>query len=359
MKRFFVFACLILGVSFPLVLHAKIYFINKGVKYHIGDNHFATSEDSDFLGAFPVVGQEWLQGFTVSQADKVKVHIGKIWGVDDCDYCKVFVAIDGHDMLRLSQANNGGPIDTLTVLAMTLQPGVTHVLKIASIGRDKVDDFMIEDVSVETQVAEIEFVAPRPFETAEPTPEPQLPKVPCESAEPKVGWMKGEAEGKTGFELESKGRDGQDSGVLGSLAPGEALDFYVQIAGLPASHDAVGHALEFLLTEPAKEGWVLSLKEGQGSGLHGNMIRDGIYRAEAFSAGPWKPSGWNHIRIQSCSDGYIHLQVNGGQATVGLKSGLRAHSFMFRAVGIKAVISKRPEAPTSPSPLGFPAPGGF
>jgi hypothetical protein len=361
-KRFFIYALSAIGLLCPLALQAKVYFIKKGIKYHIGDNRFDLSEDKDFLDAFPVVGQEWIQPFTVSEADTVKVHIEKIWGVDDCPYCKVFVSIDDHDMLRLSQANNGQPVDTLKVLAQTLAPGRTHYLKIASYGTTKVDDFMIQDVSVETDVAEVTLLpGPVISDPVGPTPEPTfaVPNTPCESAAPKGGWIPGEAAGKISFELRSKDRNAAESGPLGGLSPGEALEFFVQVDSMPLDTDAVAHALEFSFQKKdgGRDAWVLTLRPAQGGALHGNMIRGGAYRSERFSFN-YQANAWNRLRIQSCSDGLLHLAVNGREVNTAIPSGLRPMDFTLRALGLRVTVSKLAQAAAA-APELLPTPGGL
>ena len=104
-------------------LQAKVYYVNKGLLYHICDNRFEHSTDSDFMGTYPVVGQEWIQAFTVDQPDKVKVRIEIVKGVDDCPYCKDLVSIDDSLMGRLYAKDNGVGFDTLEPLAKDVEPG--------------------------------------------------------------------------------------------------------------------------------------------------------------------------------------------------------------------------------------------
>jgi hypothetical protein len=221
---------------------------------------------------------------------------------------------------------------------------------------------MIQDVSVETQVADVEPVGPPVIVMPEATPTPFVPKTRCEDAQPKSGWMPEEDAGKDRFELYSKGRNAAASGVLGSLEPGEALEFFVYVDAMPNERDIVGHSLELFLQdkEAEREGWVLSFMNARDSRTHGNMIRAGLYRSESFEAGPYRAGSWNQIRMGSCADGQVHLRVNGKDATVTLPSGLRSHGFGVRAVGLRAVISKNPRAPLpTPTPLALPPPGGL
>ena len=118
----------------PAAVWPKVYYASQGVKYHVGDDRFGTSLDSSFLDAYPVVGKQWIQAFTVSGRDAVKVRIDHIWGVDDCPYCKAMVSIDDHDMGRLAAENNHKPFDTPEPLAYIVEAGRTHYLKIESYG---------------------------------------------------------------------------------------------------------------------------------------------------------------------------------------------------------------------------------
>ncbi len=350
-------------------LSAKVHYINKGVKYHIGDNRYALSEDSEFIDAYPSVGQEWIQAFQVSQDDKVRVHIDQIWGVDDCGYCKIIVTIDDRDMLRLTHANNHKPIDTLEPLAAVLSAGKTHYLKIASYGSSKVDDFMIQDVWVETEVADVKMLDPGPilkapedplpvFHEPEATPTPLPPSTPCEKAPPKQGWFPGEGMGRSSFDLASKDRVGAGSGKLLSLSPGEALEFYLMVDAVMPDRDVVGHSLELVMEGASKDAWILSFDSAQASLVHGNLMLGGAYRPDSFNA-PYRPGSWTQVRIQSCADGRIRLSFNGREVSRTLASGMKGVGFSMRAMGMRARFSRQagssPQFPGLPEP---PLPGG-
>jgi hypothetical protein len=139
------------------------------------------------------------------------------------------------------------------------------------------------------------------------------------------------------------------------------MEFYMQVSELPAVREPVGHAVEFLFEGGEREGWVLSFREAQGATLHGNMVRNGVYRYEAFKAGPYQASAWNKVRIQSCVDGQIHLVVNGREASLSVPSEMKPLPFLIRAVGLKVMVSKSPQAPPpSGADLGLPpGPGGL
>jgi hypothetical protein len=245
---------LLLGVLlFPLLASArqgKIYYVKKGIKYHIGDNKYAQSEDALFIDTYPGVGPEWVQYFKVDRADKVKVHVDHIWGVDDCGYCKILISIDDWDMGRLYGENNHKPFDTPTELAMDVVPGKIYKLKIASLGRDEVDDFVIEDVSVETD-ANVIFID-----------EPKIGT--CDRLKPCNNWQYATEDGKPAmFTLSATLADFTSSSTVARIAGGEALEFGFRISQRPISGDLVKQPMEILLGEEKKSGWVLSFEIGR------------------------------------------------------------------------------------------------
>src|SRR5260370_22635877 len=82
--------------SLALAGLAKVYYVEKGVKYHIGDNKYSRSEDKEFLDTYPVVGKEWIQAFKVTEDDNVVVRLGNVWGVDECADCKDMIFLNDH-----------------------------------------------------------------------------------------------------------------------------------------------------------------------------------------------------------------------------------------------------------------------
>jgi hypothetical protein len=324
---------------------AKVYYVNHGVKYHVGDNRYDRSEDSVFIDAYPVVGQEWIQAFTVSEPDVVKVHIDHLWGLDECPYCKVLVTIDNHDMGRLTKANNYEPFDTLDPLAYRVEPGRTYFLKIASYGTEKVDDFVFEGVSVETAKAEVAYIAApvikQPNEPVPtPTPAPPVRGI-CEGTL-REGWLPVEYQSRGWMPLGSEDPRGDEKRSPNSVATGDRLQFFIKVDSLNEG-DRVSQALEVLLQDGS--GWVLSFQSGGAPerAIHGNLKLDGHYSAPTFAVGAWKQGAWNDLRLVRCTDGKTRLFLNGSELSQSLES-LPAGpvSLMFRGVGLNARVSGRP-----------------
>ena len=293
-------------------LQAKTYYVNRGVKYHLGDDRASRSADSEFLDAFPSVGQEWVQAFTVDKEDDVRVSIAQIWGVDDCPYCKAFVAIDDHDMGRLSEENNHAPFNTPPPLAMHVRPGHIYKLKVSSRGGSQVDDFAIEGVSIETD-ATVTLLAPGPVML---NPGDAMPSF----AEPKP--VVGPCDGTTAIEHwipeKEKSRGQIDFGPLAlpvsrrvalPLAQGQFIDFYAQVDG-SGQGEAVDQFIEFL-AGPDASGWVFSFDAGSVVPTTGNFKRKGRYGAETFKLDAWKKGQWNQLRLARCEAGSARLWLNG------------------------------------------------
>ena len=324
-------------------LQAKVHFINRGVKYHIGDDRFNTSIDSTFLDAYPVVGQEWIQAFTVSEEDTVKVRIEHVWGVDDCPYCKVIVSIGEHDMGRLTADNNHEPFNTLEPLAMHVVAGRTYLLKIASYGDKQVDDFAIEGVSVETQRAEVTFLQPGPIlkMPTEPMPRfamPVAPKSPCEGVKQLSPWLPEEARSRGSLDLQgSAERHGS-----ASLSAGDFVQIYVKAQG-QAQGDRVGQGLEILLGADAPSGWVFSFAPGSDEPAHGNLKIGGRYSAPAFGVASWKKGAFNELRLARCPDGRAHLWLNGQELAQSVElPQAGAEALGFKVIGLSAQFAEKP-----------------
>jgi hypothetical protein len=340
----------------PALLPARVYFITKGVKYHIGDSRFSTSKDTELLETYPVVGTQWIQGFQVSQPDTVKVSIRSIWGVDDCEYCKNIVSIDDHDMGRLFEENNHKPFETLEPLAFHAEPGRTYFLKIEShTSGGRGDDFVVADVSVETAVAEVKFTAPGPVIKMPEEPMPPVsvvapvpvPVEACAGLEPLKDWQLGPGKGKDIVWL--KDAPGKfTGGLLGTLAPGQTVDFYVR-AGVTGVTDEVSRALEVLCGEKGESGWVFTLDQA-GALTHGNLKVNGDYRSQRLDVSRFLAGQWNRVGLSYCTDGRLWLSVNGGKTSVPLRTAGAPRPFMVRTLGLDLGVASpskfQAQAPT-------------
>ena len=339
--------CFLVCFGTAASLQAKIYFVNRGVKYHIGDNHYEASEDREFVDTYPVVGQEWIQAFQVNEPDMVKVSIANIWGVDDCPYCKVIVGIDDHDMGRLTRDNNHEPFNTLQPLAMRVEPGKTYLLKIFSYGDEKVDDFVIEGVSVETEHAEVKFLKPGPILKMPDQPMPDFgdvaPQQPNASAGPCPGlvsledWELGRGKTRDHILLKNSNEDFTSSGKLGELKPGETVEFFFRAQG-SGNADRVGRALELLSGEKDHSGWVFTLDEA-GRAAHGNLRWKGNYRSSNFPPASFKAQQWNRARLSFCLDGTMRLSLNGDALDLALPLGRSKQPFFVRTLGLDVDVA--------------------
>ncbi len=323
----------------------KEYFVSKGVKYHIGDSRFNLSTDAETLGTFPVVGRQWIQRFTVDRPDTVRVRIDGVWGVDDCPYCLVLVTIDRHDMGRLTEENNHTPFTTLRPLAYAVRPGITYSLKIESFASQssKADDFVISDVVVETEVAEVTFL-PGPIikdpESPSPQPRPRpQPEGTCVGSNKVPGWLTAYFTSRGMMPLNSAGSF-EEQALSASLAANDYVEFYLRVPSVEPG-DLVGQALEFLLGGKEGSGWILSFAPGSKSLLHANMRLAGTYRAGSFDA-EFKAGDWNLIRVARCPDGRGSLFINGAEVGRVLENLLPQEVVFVRVKSLNAEFSDRP-----------------
>jgi hypothetical protein len=345
---------LVLALVLPAAwLPAKVYFVNKGVKYHIGDDRSSASTDSDFLDTYPVVGAEWIQGFTVSEDDVVKVHIEEVWGVDDCPYCKVMIDIDGHEMGRLFEEDNHKPFDTPGPLAMQVHPGHTYQLRVSSrstTGSGNLDDMAFEGVSIETDHASVVLLEPGPIlrSPGEPAPvfrEPKAPVGPCEGAQWVEHWLPAMDQGRALSEFRPV--DGDVRRLASASLPASSF-VRLQVKAEESAHgDAVSQYLELMLGSPdgggePDSGWVLSFAPGQLQPKALNAKLGGRYRPKTFSPSGWH-SGWNELRLARCPDGTARLWINGIEQPAriqGLPDG--PLSFSYRSAGLGLKVAEKP-----------------
>lgn len=321
------------GMLAAMPMQAKKYLIQEGVKYHIGDNKYSQSEDSKFVGTYPVVGPLWTQAFKVDRKDRVKVTIEHIWGVDDCPYCKIIVSIDEWDMGRLYSENNHTAFNTPTELAKEVEPGKIYILKIASLGKEEVDDFVVENVIVETD-AEVTFIE-----------KPKIGPVrkaagACDSPRPNLGWLYNGDDGKPAkFTLASETADFSGSSPVARVNMGESMQFGFKVSKAARQGDKVSQPLEILLGEAQKSGWALSFTPGRDRVDHGNILLADQYRAAEFK--PNYLSGrWNWVKVIYCTDGSARLYMNGVEMSQDVWRFQGEVPITVRLMGLEADFSK-------------------
>ncbi len=318
--RALVFALALFACLVPTGAQAKEYFVNKGVKYHIGDNRAALSTDAAFMHTYPVVGQEWIQAFTVDRPDVIHVRIDKIWGVDDCPYCKIIVTVNKHDLGRLFGENNRRPFTTPDPLAVQVEPGVTYYLKIASYGGagGSADDFVMENVVVETVDAVVKFSVPGPVIKMPDDPMPtfrapvkEVVRGTCQGARMLTTWLPGDAASQGVLNMASV--DSFNEVKLGvDLVADDYIEAHLKVRKVEAGN-LVGQAFEILLGPDASEGWVFMFAPGQDRLLLANLKRKGAYRAKRFDVSAYRPGQWNTLRLARCTDGRASVYLNGKQ----------------------------------------------
>lgn len=335
---------LLLALSLPALLPAEVYYANKGTKYHIGDGRFGRSVESEFLDAYPVVGEQWVQAFTVSAPDVVRVRIDHVWAVDDCAYCKDMIFIDDHPMGRFAEEDNNKPFITPSPLSMRVVPGHVYVLKIVTIGLNgQMDDYAIEGISIESDKAALHYLEPGPLMLRADAPMPHFSapaKVagPCEGTQAVDAWLPASARQRGVLEFLPQAQ-ASSRRTAADLQPGQFLRIFVKVDEA-MDGDAVSQFLEVLLGEPAS-GWVLSFPPKGKSPLAGNMKREGRYEAAAFDTSHWNADKWNELRLAICEGGVGRLWLNGkdlGQTVQHLNA---SQTVRLRASGLKAVLSEK------------------
>jgi len=338
-------AFLALALLAPSAAPAKVYYVNQGVKYHIGDGKLAVSEDSEFLDSYPVVGPRWVQAFTVDRPDSIKVRIDSIWGVDDCTYCKDMIFVDDHAMGRLFEENNHTAFTTPQPLSMKVVPGHVYILRVESFGLPgPIDDFAIEGVSVESDQAEVHMLEPGPvlLQPNEPLPAFHLPAPvvgPCEGVSSLQDWLPAAARsrGMLGWnpaEAPVNRRLGAD------LAPGQFARLYLRVEKA-ALGSAVDQFFEACFGDPG-DGWILDFAPGETKPFMGNVKVDGKYRSDHFAVPGWIQGGWNELRIARCPDGLARLWINGQDVGVTLPGTGSGARFRLRSGGLKAEVASHP-----------------
>jgi hypothetical protein len=326
-------------------LQAKVYYVNRGVKYHIGDDKDSQSVDSTFLDAYPAVGLEWVQAFTVSQEDHVRVSIQNIWGVDDCPYCKDMVSIDEQDMGRLSEENNHQPFNTPSPLAKHVVPGRTYLLRIRSVSiGGQADDFAIEGVSIETDGADVTFLQPGPVlrNPGEPYPrfaEPKPVHGSCDGTTQVEHWLPERDRSRSQWEFGAVALPQQRRAAADLPAAG-FIDFYLKVDG-SGTGDAADQFCELVLGDPGS-GWVLSFAPGAAVPSFGNLKRSGRYGGETFPVTAWQ-AGWNQLRVARCDATSARAWLNGKELGGALSgAGPGPWPVFLRSGGLILRVAEKP-----------------
>ena len=122
-----------------------VHYLNKGTKYHIGNNEYPGSVDKEFIDCYPIVGEAWAIPFTVSKDDQVEVIIQNLWGVDYGDNNRVY--INDTDIGEITGEHNRK--GWASPSSWSLNNKQTYLLKIASLPPGY-DDFVFEGVMVRT-----------------------------------------------------------------------------------------------------------------------------------------------------------------------------------------------------------------
>jgi hypothetical protein len=276
----------------------------------------------------------------VDRDDDVEVEIEKIWGVDDCPYCKVMITIDDFDMGRLFYENNRKPFTTPDPLRFKAKAGVTHKLKIASYGDDRVDDFVIQNVVVVSaarllfdKVIYEDVVMPDPV--AVPTPTGT-----CQGSNVIAQWLPAGSAARGSLKLASV-NDFSSRELNAQLKPNDYLEGSFRVNQVERG-DAVGQAIELVLGNGETHGWVLQFAPGQDQVIHSNQVRFGKYREKRFRGGAYRSAQWNSVRIARCPNGTATLFINGSQVGEGIPLISASEPVSFRVRGLTAELAPKP-----------------
>jgi hypothetical protein len=322
----------------------KIHYLNRGVKYHIGDAYYTKSADFDTLQAYGVVGQGLVLPFRVSFDDEVQVTLEKIWGIDAKPelLCKVYV--DGTEMGTLGPENNGK--SWTSPGSVKLEAGKVHQLRVVSEEVLDPDNFMVEGIVVATaKGADVIAVAP-PKIVQYPKDDyfksdfdPMLNKAagPCEGLKERREWPAQKSPGV--MLLTADAGSFKESPELAQLKPGETFAFQFRVGLLSPEGDRIRQPVEILTGRGARSGWVLSLEPLSGRALHGNMLKSGRYSASQFPAASYKPGAWNRVRLSYCADGTLSAELNGSRLEQSLDGRRGLQPVSLRVMGMEAGLA--------------------
>lgn len=336
-RAFILFALLAVATE----VSARTYYVNQGVRYHIGDNRFATSTDKAFVGCYPVVGQQWIQAFRVNTQDRVRVRIENIWAVDDCSYCKDLVWIDDALVGRIYAKDNGHGFTSLEPLDFELDPNKVHYLKIESVGL-QADDFVISNVVVESSKADITMMEPGPIlkNAGDPMPQVYMPRRAegaCDGLPPNRDWMLGWNNGAPKPLSISAAAPFAASPSLCLLKAGQSLKLNVTVQGVGAK-DAVSQPFECLLGSAPYSGWAMLFSQRRQIIEHGNLIQEGDYTADSFHVASFHAGEANELELQRCKDGSVRLSINGEELSQRIQSAEESLPVQFRSEGLELQV---------------------
>ncbi len=309
------------------------------MRYHVVDCIYLRTKDAQMVGAYPVWGREWMQAFKVDQDDNVMIRIGDVWGVDDCPYCKDMVFLNGISLGRIFASNNHKSF--VAPIAFPVKKGKTYTLTIASVGKGKVDNWLFENVTVETVKARLTFLQPGPVLKNPGEPEPvfrEPPAVPssagpCDDLQESTRWLL--PRDQAAMDLSGPASAFVSTSPVAELQPGQTLSFSF-FAGQDQSTDLVSQELDILLDDGKPSGWVFSFAPGSPRMIHGNLMLDERYTSRFFEAPGFRAGQWNQARISWCRDGRLHLSINGQGVSQSFASKASDLPLRLRALGLEA-----------------------
>jgi hypothetical protein len=298
------------------------HFLNKGTKYHVGNDNYSASVDKEFIEAYPVIGQAWAQAFSVSQDDSVVIEIKQLWGVDHGTNNHVY--IDTTDIGMIT--GNDNRKSWISESSWDLKAGRQYILKIASLGPGDPDDFVFEGVVVRS-VKGTKVVQEGPPKILL-LPEDDYWKsnhdkgnkskkessICGENLIENLSWNYGVKKGDaTSFLLAAPADTGVLSKPITEINPGEFTAARFRITQVKPGNK-FGRAFEFLYGSGngKRNGWVFSFAKGKDEIVSGYLKIKGEYNEKLnFDTSIYKSNQWNKMQLHYCTNKQMRLEING------------------------------------------------
>ena len=359
---------------------ATVHYVDKGTRYHLGDDRLATTRDKGVVATHPNIGTVWEQDFTASRDYKVEVLIEKLWGVDAADGRQVHILIDGEQVGELT-AGEEGPYRAL--LKHPVRKGKLHTLRIHTFGKPDPDDFVFEGVQVRTYTharirpeGDARVFTPlseqgrnkekkilretnaRQKSKASISPTPETGAVLLKGKPGKhiignCGVYNTKDPHHRGWRPNNPGKGdvllsvGQDrvvtSDVLANLPRGYIFTFYFKIRDLP--HGVAGqHLMEFMVNDGRRGGWNFEIlaKDAVRAKNGAHSLR-ALHQLDAVNEeGLLLLPGWNKVELVYCTDEGVYLEVNDRVLGKRLNLGKKVARLKARVLGIELELAEKP-----------------
>ena len=331
-----------------------MHFLDRGVRYHLGDERLATTRDKAQVTVYPVVGTLWERDFTASRDDRVEVVLERLWGVDAAGGRVINVMLDGQ---LIGEINEGEEGPWRSALKAEVTAGGRHTLGIHTFGTPDPDDFVFEGVQVRSfngavirPEGKVRISSPAPAPLPSPTPRPPATAKPAPVSRPGVlmereaacgiygDWTLWRPDTRKGTLVMSVGQGRQvSSDTLYRLPRGYKAQAWFRVRELTGDDSA--HRMTVRVGEGPGQAWFFEL-EASGARKGGAALKASHLWGK--SRDPLQiHRGWNQLTVHYCVEGLAWIKINDKVFPKAARADTKTKDLVVEVLGIELELSNK------------------